>query len=119
MKPPSLRNERETLEEEYAANEEGCFIFEVEYQMNGHRWWCLDATRAFNTFGRIINHSCTPNIKAKAVKIKGILRVGLLAKRDILVNDELTHDYGVQRAPPPWLRRRPPCPEDQVSVPNS
>jgi hypothetical protein len=40
---------------EYKANDEGCFILEV--QLPGGQWWCLDATRNLSSWGRYINHS--------------------------------------------------------------
>ena len=54
----------------------------------------------------IINHSSSPNLKAKAVIIQGKLRVGFVALKDIEANDELSFDYGRQPNAPNWLVTR-------------
>lgn len=38
--------------------------------------------------------------------IGGRLRLGFLAKRNILPSEELCVNYGYQRNAPPWIRRR-------------
>ena len=45
---------RQEHEAEYSMNEEPCMILEVQTP-NG--WHCLDATRRFETFGRLMNHA--------------------------------------------------------------
>ncbi len=49
------REERASHEQEYAINEEGCYVLEV--QLPTGKWLCLDANRNYNSFGRLINHS--------------------------------------------------------------
>lgn len=100
-----FRSERQEHEEEYALNEEGCFIFEVQHPKTG-RWYCLDATRTFGTLGRLVNHSSTPNLKAMQALCRGCLRVGFLAMVDIQPNVELSFHYGTQPHPPAFFRRR-------------
>lgn len=99
------RSELEEHRAEYAMNGEGMYIYEVQHPKTGC-WLCLDATRAFNTLGRLVNHSCNPNLRAKAAQVKGSLRLGFLAARNIPAGEELYFDYGIQPRPPPWLRRR-------------
>ena len=54
--------ERHIYEEEYAINEEGCYILEVQHPKSG-KWLCLDATRrVWESLGRLINHSHTPSV---------------------------------------------------------
>ena len=79
-------------------------IMDVQDPLKGS-WWCVDATRAFQTLGRLINHSFTPNLKGKAARVCGKLRVAFLALRDIESGEELSYDYGVQRTSEPWLQR--------------
>ena len=44
---------------------------------------CLDATRAFGTLGRLINHSVRGNLRTKAAVVDGELRLGFIAAKDI------------------------------------
>ena len=69
-------------------------------------WCCLDATRAYGTLGRLINHSNRPNLRAKAARVEGKLRVGFMAMKNIGAGEELFYDYGRQPHPPTWMRRR-------------
>ena len=79
-------------------------IYDTQDPVNG-QWWCVDATRAYGTLGRLINHSSKPNLVAKAARIDQVLRIGFLALRPIDAGDELTYSYGNQRNPPPWMQR--------------
>ncbi len=100
--------ERKDREAEYATNEEGCYILDVQLP-EGKGWLCLDATRNLNCWGRYLNHSITPNLKMfTALMIRGKWRVGFYALRDIKKGAELVYDYGEQKKPPAWLQRRPP-----------
>ena len=44
------REERESHEEEYRINNEGCYILEAKLPTG--KWLCLDATKNFQSFGR-------------------------------------------------------------------
>lgn len=52
---------------QYEGNGECRFIFEVKHPKNG-QWECLDATWAFGTTGRLINHGKNFNLKAMAAR---------------------------------------------------
>ena len=49
------------FEEEYASNEDGVFIFDVQDPLD-ESWKYRDTTRAYGTLGRLKNHSqtCAP-----------------------------------------------------------
>ena len=70
------------------------------------RHLCLDATRRFKDIGRLINHSATEyNLKpGRPTYLRGKWRVGMIAVRDIPVDQELTYDYGVRTEG--WMRAR-------------
>ena len=98
--------EKKRHDEEYAINEEGCFIMEVQLPAD-QGWLCLDATRNYESWGRYINHSAKPNLKKHApLFVDGKWRVAFLALRDILKGEELSYDYGKQPNPPSWMRRK-------------
>lgn len=99
----TIRKEREKRDQEYALNGEGCFILDVQHPKSGS-WYCLDATRTFDTFGRLINHSRTPNLKALQAVVNGILRVGFLATCEITPNSQLFFNYGTQPNAPAWFK---------------
>ena len=113
-----IRGDKARYEEEYKANGEGCFIYEVQHPGIGE-WVCLDATRAFGTMGRLINHGDkTENLKAMVAVVDKVLRLGFLASRDITVGEELLYDYGSQTQAPHWLMRRPPYSQAKVLYKN-
>ena len=71
------------------------------------RWWCFDATRRLNQFGRYMNNA--PGSMANAtpvppVLLEGRLRVGFIATKHIQAGEEITWDYGVHGEP--WLSRQ-------------
>ena len=101
----SYRKERAKFEQEYISNGEGVFIFDVQDPIDGS-WKCLDATRAYGTLGRLINHSSRPNLRPKVARVYGELRLGFLALRPINAGEQLFYNYGSQPHPPPWLSRR-------------
>lgn len=70
------------------------------------KWICIDATRAYGTIGRLVNHSPRPNVKGKVAVVDGEVRLGFLALHDIDANEEILVDYGYQPNPPPWMRGR-------------
>lgn len=96
---------KQKIDEEYELNGEGCYVLEV--QVTGGKVICLDATANNECWGRYINHSRRPNLKMfKPLMVRGKWRVAFLATRDIDVGEELGFDYGRQRNPPDWMKRR-------------
>lgn len=70
--------------------------------------YCLDATRDDGSFGRLVNHSrLRPNCRAQSTLINGEPALVLVAKRDILPDEEILYDYGdidpETLAKNPWL----------------
>ena len=60
---------------EYELNGKGSYILEVQTKEG---WWCLNATRALGTVGRLLNHSTWPNLKPfHPLLVRGKWRVGL------------------------------------------
>lgn len=57
---------------------------------------CVDASLKGN-FGRFINHSCNPNAATQKWWVRGELRVGIFALRDIKKGEEITFDYQFER----------------------
>ena len=101
--PPKQRAERE---QEYMANEEGCYILDI---LTCDGWMCLDATRKYGTVGRLLNHapkSLATLTTSKPMVIRGRWRVAFLAARDLSSGEELTWDYGCKPDGIEWLRRR-------------
>ena len=99
------RKLRQLKEEEYSLNDEPCMILEVETPQG---WFCLGATRHFNTLGRLINHAPRQQATTKPTKplfIKGKWRVGFVANRDLKKGEELTWDYGCPPQGQPWLMK--------------
>ena len=68
-------------ESEYTAN--------GEVQKPGGGWVCIDATRAYGTIGRLVNHSSNPNVKGRVAVVEGKLRMGFLAMKDLKRGDEV------------------------------
>jgi [histone H3]-lysine36 N-trimethyltransferase len=56
----------------------------------------LDATKK-GGIGRFANHSCNPNCYVARWVIGTHLRMGIFAKRDIQMHEELTFNYNVDR----------------------
>ena len=97
---------RPEKEQEYIINNEGCYILDVQLPSD-KGWICLDATRNVHSWGRYMNHSATPNLKMQpAVMIRGKWRVGFTALFDIKKGEELLYDYGRQKDPPDWMKRK-------------
>lgn len=91
--------------EEYDRNEEGSYILEIQTKDG---WFCLDATRAMGTMGRLLNHSSKPNIKPfRPLYLRKKWRVGFVALRDIYPGEEIMWDYGCPPDGLQWLYRRP------------
>ena len=73
---PYPRRQRPAIEREYQQSGEGCYILEAQDKEG--RWWCFDATRRLNQFGRYINHapgSMANATPAPPVLVEGRLRV--------------------------------------------
>ena len=82
--PPFPRHQHAAVEAEYKYNNEGSYIFEAQ-DSEGH-WWCFDATRCLNQYGRYMNHAPAKLANATPVPpvlVEGHLRVGFVTKRDI------------------------------------
>lgn len=58
----------------------------------------IDA-RAYGGKARYINHSCDPNCRVERWNVRGVLRAGIFATRDIKQGEELSFDYK-------WDRKR-------------
>ncbi|KAK4535152.1 hypothetical protein CDCA_CDCA04G1177 [Cyanidium caldarium] len=56
----------------------------------------LDASRQ-GTWGRFINHSCAPACYTHKWMVRGRLRVGIFASRDVAAGEELTFDYRMEK----------------------
>ena len=68
----------------------------------------LDSTAESERLARLVNHSRrAPNLHLQLLQFEGRPRVALVARRDILVGEELLYDYGERRrqalADHPWL----------------
>ena len=73
-RPPFPRNQRPAVEQEYKENGEGCYILEA--QDSEGRWWCFDATRRVNQFGRYMN--IAPGNMANATPVPPVVVEGRL-----------------------------------------
>ncbi|KAG8803734.1 histone methyltransferase set2 [Serendipita sp. 401] len=56
----------------------------------------IDATKK-GGIGRFVNHSCNPNCYVARWVVGSRLRMGIFAKRDIQMHEELTFNYNVDR----------------------
>ena len=54
--------------------------------------WYIDARHEAN-LSRFINHSCDPNCKLETINVRGYMRCGIYAKRDISPGEFLSYDY--------------------------
>ena len=113
--------ERKKFEDIYELNQE--LVYVLDTHINGRKM-CIDATRRLYSIGRCvsictihmffifvslryINHSASPNVRPHPpLFVKGKYRVGFVALHDIEAGTELLWDYGHQRSPADWLRRR-------------
>ncbi|KAG4919209.1 hypothetical protein JHK82_056649 [Glycine max] len=55
----------------------------------------IDATRK-GSLARFINHSCQPNCETRKWNVLGEIRVGIFAKHDIPIGNELAYDYNFE-----------------------
>ncbi|XP_035826320.1 N-lysine methyltransferase KMT5A-A [Aplysia californica] len=99
-------SEKEASQREkiYAANNEGSFI--LNFRFMGKKM-AIDATRRFDSFSRLLNHSIRPNIRFHPPLVtdvvSGVPRIAAYALRDIHKGEELTMDYGIERGNMSWL----------------
>ena len=101
---PVGSDEEKALAREYELNNEGSYVLQTAYPVPGMgHHLCFDTTRRFKDIGRLINHSATEyNLKPGRPTYQW--RVGMIAVRDIQVDQELTYDYGVRTEG--WMRAR-------------
>lgn len=100
------RANRAKKEQEYATNGEPCMILEVQTPQG---WFCLDATRKYNTLGRLLNHAAPHVATAKPFKpllVNGKWRVGFLSTKDLQPGTEVTWDYACPPQGQQWLMKR-------------
>ncbi|KYQ92214.1 SET domain-containing protein [Tieghemostelium lacteum] len=57
---------------------------------------CIDATNKGN-ISRFINHSCDPNCRTQKWTVKGEMKIGIFAIKDIAPGTEITFDYNFER----------------------
>jgi histone-lysine N-methyltransferase SETD8 len=70
----------------------GSFVFEL---MIGGKQMAIDATKAFGTVGRMINHSRrNANIYPMKYKASNLCGIRFKAKRQIRKGEQLLYDYG-------------------------
>ncbi|KAF7456206.1 histone lysine methyltransferase SET8 [Cryptosporidium felis] len=103
----SRPEEARRLEELYAKNNRGCYMYYFKYN---DRNYCIDATDENSDFGpgRLINHSRkNPNISTKVLMVGSTPRLFFVSKQNITHGEELLFDYGDNRPEStlhhPWL----------------
>ena len=74
------------LEQYYEETNQDCYLLKVDEQ------WVVDATVSGN-LARFTNHSCTPNMFIKVLKVDGEYRIIFVLRKRIAVGTELTYDY--------------------------
>lgn len=67
------------------------YLFDLNTE-KGSTFQTVDATRIGNE-SRFINHSVTPNLKARNMMVNGIIRIGFFSSRKIRKGEELFFDY--------------------------
>lgn len=94
------------LKDEYDGNGEGSFVVETSFVVADGKKLCFNATRRYSDLGRLINHAPRGyNLKiGRPMHCRGKWRIGLIALRDIEVDEELTYDYGVRGQE--WMRTK-------------
>ena len=65
----------------------------------------IDSTRLGNKL-RYCNHSTNPNCEPRLLRVRGDVRVGIFAKRDIAKNEELTFNYQYNGRGPAWANSK-------------
>ena len=96
--------EMKERQNEYAINEEGCFIFEAK-KPDGS-FIAIDATRHFTSVGRLINHSNKGNCRPIGpLLVRGKWRIALVSIKDIKSKEEVLYNYGDTTSKIPWLKK--------------
>ena len=93
---PVGSDEAKSLAREYELNNEGSYVLQTAYAVPGvgHRL-CFDVTCRYKDVGKFINHSALVK-SSEPAHVRNKWRVGMVAVRDIPMNEELTYDYGVR-----------------------
>ena len=97
---------RPEVEARHERNGLGCYIVETKHSVPGFGQLCFDATERFHHPGRYINHVPKgPNARlTRPFEVRGKVRNGFLALRDIPEGEELCYDYG-DRSGGDWMRQ--------------
>ena len=97
---------REEVEARHELNGLGCYIVETKHSVPGFGHLCFDATERFHHPGRYLNHvSKGPNSRlTRPFEVRGKVRIGFLALRDIPEGEEICYDYG-DRSGGEWMRK--------------
>ena len=104
------QDEAEEIEKRHETEGENLYMLQAAYE--GKRV-VFDATYRSNSLGRLINHSKKGAnlLLRKPIEVRGKLRIGFIAKRDIQRNEELLFDYCLEsysRAElPAWYSETP------------
>ena len=74
----------------------------------------IDATRNFDSYTRLLNHSRHPNIRFHSPIVVDFSgppkpRIAAYALRDIKRGEEIVFDYGIKDRSIPWLKNRKVC----------
>ena len=99
-------SERDEHEERHKRNGLGCYIVDTQFCVPGVGRLCFDATERFHSYGRLINHVAKkPNIRlTRPFEVRGKMRIGFVALRDIPQGEELCYDYG-DRSGEDWMKK--------------
>ena len=97
---------RPEVEARHERNGRGCYIVETKHSVPGFGQLCFDATERFHHLGRYINHVPKgPNARlTRPFEVRGKVRIGFLALRDIPEGEDLCYDYGDQSGGD-WMRQ--------------
>ncbi|PVU85618.1 hypothetical protein BB561_006930 [Smittium simulii] len=82
----SLADHREKIYTKLGLDQDCCYLFRVDDET------VIDAT-VMGNIARFVNHSCNPNCIAKIIVVDGSKRIGIYARSDISIGDEITYDY--------------------------
>ncbi|KAF0934919.1 hypothetical protein E2562_028912 [Oryza meyeriana var. granulata] len=98
-----MKDDGGTRNVEREANSGSSYLFEITSQIDRERVqttgttaFVIDATR-YGNVSRFINHSCSPNLITRLVLVESkdgqLAHIGLFAKQDISMGEELAYDY--------------------------
>ena len=98
--------ERASEEARHSRNGLGCYIVETQHAVPGFGHLCFDASERFHHPGRYVNHVAKgPNVRlTRPYEVRGKVRIGFLALRDIPKGEEPCYDYG-DRSGGEWMRK--------------